>query len=61
VVLSFAGPINLDVVFLEGVAGGIYIEDMEHVTRCSVMFDRISDAALSENESAALIGALAKE
>lgn len=61
VVLSFGGPIDLDVAYLKGVAGGIYIEDVEQVRRCSAKFDRICEAALPEPESTAMIEALLKE
>lgn len=49
------------VVYLETVAGGIYVEDAQQVTRCTVAIDRIEDAALDEEESAAFIAALSKE
>jgi transcriptional regulator with XRE-family HTH domain len=58
VILSFASQIALDVVYIKNVAGGIYIEDVEQVRRCTVTFDRISDAALSETESIELIEGL---
>lgn len=61
VVLSFGGPIVLDVAYLKGVAGHIYVEDVEQVRRCAMKFDRISEAALPEAESAALIEILTKE
>ncbi|HEY7489050.1 MAG TPA: helix-turn-helix transcriptional regulator [Streptosporangiaceae bacterium] len=55
VVLSFGGPIDLDVAYIKGVAGGIFVENVEQVRRCRTKFDRISKAALSEAESIALI------
>jgi hypothetical protein len=61
VILSFAGPIPLDVAYIKNVAGGIFIEDDEQVRRCGVKFDRVSEAALPETESVALIEALIKE
>ncbi|MGH3391676.1 MAG: helix-turn-helix domain-containing protein [Actinomadura sp.] len=61
VVLSFGGPIVLDVAYLKSVAGDIYVEDVEQVRRCGAKFDRISEAALPEVESAALIEALIRE
>lgn len=61
VVLSFGGPIVLDVAYLKSVAGDIYVEDVEQVRRCGAKFDRISEAALPETESAALIEALVRE
>jgi transcriptional regulator with XRE-family HTH domain len=61
VVLSFGGPIDLDVAYIKGVAGGIYIEDVEQVRRCRVKFGRISEAALTEAESTELIKNLSRE
>jgi transcriptional regulator with XRE-family HTH domain len=61
VILSFAGPIALDVAYIKNVAGGIYIEDVEQVRRCGDKFERISQAALPESESAELIEALIME
>jgi transcriptional regulator with XRE-family HTH domain len=59
VILSFGGPIAMDVAYLKGVAGHIYIEDIDQVRCCGGKFDRISDAALPETESARLIESLA--
>ncbi|GLZ15046.1 transcriptional regulator [Actinomadura sp. NBRC 104425] len=61
VILGFDSPLDPDVVYLEGMGGEIYLEDVEQVSRCSVRFDRICDQALSEQESAALIKDIAKE
>jgi transcriptional regulator with XRE-family HTH domain len=58
VVLSFGGPIDLDVAYIKGVAGGIYVEDVEQVRRCRTKFERISKAALTPTESIALIEAI---
>jgi hypothetical protein len=51
----------LDVAYIKSVAGGIFIEDVEQVRRCTAKFDRISEAALSETESVELIKALSEE
>jgi transcriptional regulator with XRE-family HTH domain len=61
VILSFASQIALDVVYIKNVAGGIYIEDVEQVRRCTAKFDHISEMALSETESIELIEALLME
>jgi hypothetical protein len=60
-IFSFRHAFATDVAYVESVAGGIYLEDVEQVRRCSVMFERISDAALPEEDSTALIAALMKE
>ncbi|WP_344598802.1 helix-turn-helix transcriptional regulator [Actinomadura vinacea] len=61
VVLSFEGALDPDVVYLEGMGGEIYVEDVGQVNRCNVRFDRISDQALSEERSVQLIADIAKE
>ena len=61
VILSFASQIALDVVYIKNVAGGIYVEDVEQVRRCSAKFEAISEQALSEAESITLIEALLME
>lgn len=61
VILSFASPIALDVVFAKNVAGGIFIEDVEEVGRCRDKFDRICASALPETESVDLIKTLVGE
>jgi hypothetical protein len=60
-IFSFPRPIDPDVIYLESVAGAIYAEDVEQVRRCRVTYDHLADVALPEEESAALIAAIAKE
>ncbi|GLZ10348.1 transcriptional regulator [Actinomadura sp. NBRC 104425] len=61
VLLTFDGPLDLDVGYLEGAVGvSAYLEDVEQVRRCSDTFDRILEVALSEQESLALIRDIAK-
>jgi len=55
VILSFPDPADSDVVFLENIAGELYLEDPESVTRYSVVFDHLRAAALSPEETVALI------
>lgn len=61
VILSFASSIALDVAYIKSVAGGVFIEDVDQVRRCNGKFVRISEAALPETESVAMIEDLAKE
>ncbi|MFC5749518.1 helix-turn-helix domain-containing protein [Actinomadura rugatobispora] len=61
VILSFEGQLDPEVVYLEGMGGEIYVEDVGQVNRCNVRFDRLSDQALSEEDSARLIVDIAKE
>lgn len=61
VLFQFAGPLDLDVAYLESIGGGMYLESIAQVRQCTVMFDRIADAALPVDESAALIADILKE
>lgn len=44
-----------DIVYVEGFAGDIYLEDEADVRRCSLVFDHLAAAALSPQKSIALI------
>jgi transcriptional regulator with XRE-family HTH domain len=61
VILGFAGELEPDVVYLEGMGGGIYLEDAGQINRCNVRFDQISEQALSPEESVRLISETARE
>ncbi|WP_089330721.1 helix-turn-helix domain-containing protein [Actinomadura meyerae] len=61
VALSFAGELDQDVIYLEGMGGEIYVEDVGQVARGNVRFDRICEQALAEEDSLALIADIAKE
>ncbi len=61
VILSFAADLDPDVVYLEGMGGEIYVEDVGQVSRCKVRFDRLCDQALSEEDSMALVAEIARE
>lgn len=55
VLFQFAGPLDLDVAYLETIGVGMYLESIAQVRASTVAFDRIADAALPVDESAALI------
>lgn len=59
--LSFAGELDQDVIYLEGMGGEIYVEDVNQVARGNVRFDRICEQALPEEDSLALITKIARE
>jgi len=62
VLFEFAdGSLDLDVAYLETMAGGMYVEDIAQVRACSVMYNRIAECALSEGDSAALIRSIYDE
>lgn len=53
-VLRFPDP-DPDIVYVEGFAGDIYLEEEADVRRCSLVFDHLAAAALSPQKSIALI------
>lgn len=59
--LEFPEPIDPPVSYIEDLSGETYIESAERNQRFRLAFDRISDAALSPEDSAALIAELIKE
>ncbi|ROO90030.1 helix-turn-helix protein [Actinocorallia herbida] len=61
VIFSFASPIEPDVVYLETIAGGLYLEEIAQGRRCSLLHEGIVSTALPEDPSAALIAAIIKE
>lgn len=60
-IFSFPEPLDLDVGHLDSVFGDLYAEDVEQVKRCNFVYERIAEACLSEEDSAALIAALMEE
>ncbi|GAA0360400.1 helix-turn-helix transcriptional regulator [Actinoallomurus spadix] len=61
VILGFSEPADPNVVYIETLAGEIYLEAPEDVTLYTVAFDRLVAAALHPDESLALIGEAAKD
>jgi hypothetical protein len=61
VLFEFDAPVELDTAYVDTMSGGMYVEDMTQVNRCKFELDRISDAALPADESAALIAEIVKE
>lgn len=59
-VLQFGEDVS-DRAYVEHVAGDNYVESVEAVNRCSLVFEAARDAALSPEDSAAWLAALAKE
>lgn len=61
-IMGFGGSVNFDVVYVEGAGGSsVYLEDAAQVELSRVNFVRISEAALEDEPSMALIeGLLAK-
>ena len=60
-IFGFPRPMDLDVAYLESAAGPIYVEERDKVLRSKFVHDSISEQALSEEDSAALIGSRLEE
>lgn len=61
VILSFPGEIHPDIAYVEMYPGDVYLESADEVERANVTMGRVQKDALSIEESANLIGWLAKE
>ncbi len=59
VILKFPEPADLEVVYLENLTSGLYVEETAEVDRYTLMFDHLRAAALSPKESVALIAEVA--
>jgi transcriptional regulator with XRE-family HTH domain len=59
-VLEFPEPADLDVVLVETLTGGLYIETEDEIRRYNLVFNHLRMAALSSEESRALIEEVAK-
>jgi transcriptional regulator with XRE-family HTH domain len=60
IMLRFAELSDPDVAYVEGFHGAVYLESPRKVAQCNVAFQRLREAALSTDESAALIRDAAK-
>lgn len=60
-IFAFPRAIDPDVAYVESFAGGTFVEDTTEVRRCSFELDRISEKALSEEETAAFIRSIIEE
>lgn len=60
VVMDFSDPFDAPLVYVDGLAGDIFLEGGEDVARFSRTFDAIAEAALSEDLSTTLIQEAAK-
>ncbi|SEG89715.1 Helix-turn-helix domain-containing protein [Thermomonospora echinospora] len=61
VLFEFNSVVDLNVAYLETIVGGRYEENASQVRACSLIYDRLAESALPEDESAALIGTIMKE
>jgi len=60
VILDYAEATDPDVVYVETLAGDIYLEEPSDVERYTIAFDRLRAAALHPDESVQLIERLAR-
>jgi len=60
-VLKFAGPGVTEVVYLENLTGGLYLEHEDEVHRYTLAFNHLRASALSKEDSVRLISAMAEE
>jgi transcriptional regulator with XRE-family HTH domain len=61
VVLGFSDPDDSDIVRLETLTGGAYVEDESAIARYTLIYDHLRAAALPPKESRALISSVARE
>ncbi|WP_119728318.1 DUF5753 domain-containing protein [Thermomonospora amylolytica] len=61
IVFEFSSIIETPVAYMDSAAGGRYEENLAQVQLCTVKFERIAEAALSEGDSAAKIRTVIKE
>lgn len=61
ILFQFDAPLELDTAYVDTMGGGMYIEDVAQVRRCTTMLDRIADAAMPVEESRELIATIHEE
>lgn len=61
VLFSFAGPMQPDVAYSEGVHGVVYLEDAAKVRRCRLAFEALKHMALGPDETAEQLRTVAKQ
>lgn len=61
VVLKFEKRLSPPKAYVDSAGGDVYIESVEGVQRCTFVFDAVSKAAMSPEETAKWLGALLKE
>lgn len=60
-IMGFPERAARDVVYLENLTSGLYVEQEEEVSQYALAFDRLRAAALSPRDSATLISAISEE
>lgn len=61
IVLGFADPVDTDLVYIDSMAGDLFLESEADIARYRTAFDNLVAVALSPNDSAALIAEIASK
>lgn len=61
IVLDFADPMDTDLIYLESMAGDLFLESDAEISRYRAIFDHLVAVALSPNDSVAMVAGLASE
>jgi transcriptional regulator with XRE-family HTH domain len=59
IVLDFADPMDTDLIYIDSMAGDLFLESDAEIARCRAVFDHLVAVALSPNDSAALVAEIA--
>jgi Domain of unknown function (DUF5753) len=60
-VLEFPDPADQSLVYIDSMAGDLFLEDDQEIRRHILMFEHLRAAALRPDESAALFAEIAQE
>jgi transcriptional regulator with XRE-family HTH domain len=61
VLMSFADPMDTDLIYIDSMAGDLFLESDADVGRYRLTFDNLTAVALSPNDSAALVAEVARD
>jgi hypothetical protein len=61
VLMDFADPVDTDLIYIDSMAGDLFLESDADVARYRTVFDNLVAVALSPNDSAALVAEIASK
>jgi hypothetical protein len=61
VLMDFADPVDTDLIYIDSMAGDLFLESTADVARYRTVFDNLVAVALSPNDSAALVAEIASK
>lgn len=61
IVLDFADPLDTDLIYIDSMAGDLFLESDADIARYRTVFDNLVAVALSPKDSAALVAEIASE